>query len=168
MSGYITQKELKKLLKYDPLTGSIVWKVSFRNKINIGDTAGCLCSQGYRKIKLNQRVYAAHQLVWLYMTGVLHKGIDHIDQNKSNNTWANLRKASCIINGKNRKINTNNTSGFNGVCYITGRKKWKAQYRDGNKVVSLGLFLKKEDAISARKKANKEQNFHKNHGKTVI
>ena len=47
----------------------------------------------------------------------------------------------------------NNTSGVVGVSYAKDRNKWASQIKVNNKTISLGHFLKKEDAIKVRKEA---------------
>ena len=49
---------------------------------------------------------------------------DHIDQNPLNNTLCNLRPSTSVINGNNRSLNRNNTSGVNGVIHrVTAKRK---------------------------------------------
>ena len=47
----------------------------------------------------------------------------------------------------------NNTSGVVGVSYAKDRNKWTSQIKVNNKTISLGHFLKKEDAIKVRKRS---------------
>ena len=49
-----------------------------------------------------------------------------------------------------------NTSGYPGVCWVSKREKWQAKIDVNNKRIHLGLFDQKEDAIEARKKAEKK------------
>ena len=79
--------------------------------------------------------------------------IDHIDRNPLNNTRQNLRIATFQLNSLNRNMQKNNTSGVVGVSYAKDRNKWTSQIKVNNKTISLGHFLKKEDAIKVRKEA---------------
>ena len=53
------------------------------------------------------------------------------------------------------KQNSNNTSGIKGVYYIKDRRKWRASIGFRGKTIYLGQFENKEDAIKARKEAEK-------------
>lgn len=55
------------------------------------------------------------------------------------------------------KIPSNNTSGVKGVCYNKRSKKWIAQIVFKGHSYFLGGYEKKEDAIKARKTAEKEK-----------
>ncbi len=83
--------------------------------------------------------------------------VDHVDGNRSNNKLENLRYATHRENGQNRKISTNNTSGCKGVDFNKQCNKWRAQITIKNKSIHIGLYLKKEDAINARRKRAKKE-----------
>ena len=53
-------------------------------------------------------------------------------------------------------INKNNTSGCRGVSFRSDRNKWRAYIKFQRKTVFLGYFDKYEDAVLARKIAEKE------------
>jgi DNA-binding transcriptional MerR regulator len=57
---------------------------------------------------------------------------------------------------KSPKRAKNNTSGHTGVSFIKRRKKWEAAIYLRGKTIHLGIFDRIEDAIQARKKAEKE------------
>lgn len=81
----LTQSELKNKLTYNPETGLFGRK----NKI-----AGSLRPNGYIQIGINKKLFRAHRLAFLYMTGEWPKSdVDHIDMDRKNNKWANLREA---------------------------------------------------------------------------
>jgi hypothetical protein len=57
-----------------------------------GEQAGEIGSDGFLHIEINGQDYLAHELAWLLMTGELPPSeIEHIDGDKLNNAWANLR-----------------------------------------------------------------------------
>ena len=78
---------------------------------------------------------------------------DHIDRNQLNNRKCNLRPATYQENSRNTTKPKNNTSGFIGVYLNKKDKKWKAKISVDGKVISLGHYYSKEDAVKARLKA---------------
>ena len=65
----LTQAELKARLNYDPETGIFTWIKRIRRKgSHPNSIAGNLCD-GYIRIKVNGKLYRAHRLAFLYMTG---------------------------------------------------------------------------------------------------
>ena len=76
--------------------------------------------------------------------------VDHIDRDRLNNNIDNLRWATYEENGQNRTISKNNTSGINGVSFVTSRNKWASRITVNGVKKNLGRFVNKEDAIKAR------------------
>ncbi len=125
----ISQTELKLLMNYDPLTGHLIWRINRGTRARAGQIAGALDPQGYVVIGVNNRSYLAHRLVYLHQTGQWPPlEIDHINQNKSDNRWLNLRLATPSQNKANRakykgklpKGVARNGRGYN--AYITAGK----------------------------------------------
>lgn len=85
--------------------------------------------------------------------------VDHINRNGLDNRRDNLRIVSAKENQKNRKVPKNNTSGTQGVNFLKQKNRWVAYIYNNNKRIHLGCFIEKEDAILARKKAEKENGF---------
>jgi hypothetical protein len=160
----LTQERLKELLSYDPGTGLFVWINNRSNVVKAGH-AGSLDGDKYRRIMIDNTSYKAHRLAWLYMTGLWPKDqIDHTDHDRSNNKWPNLREVSNTENSKNKKLYKSNKSGHVGVLWHRKDKRWQASIRVDGKLKHLGNFKEKLDAIIVRKIAEKECDFHKNHG----
>lgn len=148
----LTQKELKRLLNYDPETGFFWWKVRPSNNIYVGDRAGHVQeTKGYRNIHIKGKLYKAHRLAWLYCYGAFPEGnLDHINRDRDDNRISNLRVAPGSLNNYNSGISRNNTSGVKGVSYNKGAGKWEAGAGSRPRIY-LGIFSSKEDAIKARK-----------------
>jgi hypothetical protein len=102
------------------------------------------------------------------MTGKFPKlDIDHIDGNGINNKWNNLREVTRSQNCRNIKLASNNTSGFIGVRWNEENKKWRALIGIDRKSKHLGYFDNLEEAIMARKNAERMFGFHPNHGRNT-
>ena len=90
-----------------------------------------------------------HRLVYAAVWGDIPDGlyVDHIDGNKSNDHPMNLRLADRSLNGRNRKINANNKTGFKGIHIQGNRYKVKCAGK------YFGVFESLDDAVIARNKA---------------
>ena len=149
----ITVEELRLILNYDQDTGLLTWAKP-RPKIRVGDRAGCLHHKGYRHMEIKGRYYACHRLVWLYVTGNWPNGqIDHINRDRDDNRFSNLREAT---NGQNRaNCRSASKHGVKGVSFhpwLTERPwEGRVQYRRNGKRItkSLGCFPTKEEAHQA-------------------
>lgn len=97
----LTQKIIRRLLDYDEKTGNFYWKVRLSPARGPGEKAGCRLPNGYWAIKIKGRYYKAHRLAWLWVYGVLPKGIDHRNGHKDDNRLDNLRVASQAQNSAN-------------------------------------------------------------------
>ncbi|GHU70051.1 hypothetical protein FACS1894184_14960 [Clostridia bacterium] len=75
-----------------------------------------------------------------------YKQVDHINQDKSDNRRCNLRPATHMQNQYNKKLTSNNTSGYKGVCFDKRSKRYIAYIDAERKRTYLGYY---EDPISA-------------------
>jgi hypothetical protein len=158
----ITQSELKELLNYDETTG-LFFRLKSNNQRKVGEVAGTVHHEGYIRIQIKYKIYAGHRLAWLYKYGEFPKSkIDHINGNTSDNRINNLRLANDVENARNRKITSQNSSGFKGVSKHLNM--WRARYKANNKSYCLGLFETKELASKAYELATLKEfgEFHYN------
>lgn len=77
---------------------------------------------------------------------------------ENNNSLDNRRNNLKIVkNGRQVKTHyKNNTSGQIGVYLEKRVNKWRARLRLNRKTIDLGLYKEKEDAIAARKEAERK------------
>lgn len=142
-------------VSYDPEKG-IFTNLVQRGPLKPGDVIGCTNHKGYINIMVSGKMYVAQRLAWFLMTKAWPEGmVDHINRNPSDNRWCNLRLATRSQNGMNRTAPKNNTSGVKGVCWCKRNSKWYAHIMINQKAKSLGYYTEIEDAISARKAAEK-------------
>lgn len=146
----LTQETISKILKYNPDTGYFIRVIDTGGQ-PAGKIAGWINARGYRKIRLYGKVYPAHKLAWLYMTGDLPTvGIDHINGVFDDNRWCNLRLADQRQNSYNRRMRSDNTSGLKGVSWDPRKGKWVAQCSSKGKNLHLGYYDDKEVASYVR------------------
>jgi len=142
----ITAEELRSDLDYDPETGHLTWKAN-RTGVSKGALAGKLEKNGYRRITVRRKVYLAHHLAWLHVTGHWPtKTIDHIDGDPDNNSFSNLRQATMSQQQQNRKRHSTNKSGFKGVSKTSDGYSWRAAIRTNGKTMHLGRFKTPQEA----------------------
>ena len=152
----LTAEYLRSILHYDQETGIFTWKVRTARRVKVGDVAGRQHGGGYLRIKVQSRDYLAHRLAWLYMNGEWPTDqIDHINRVKTDNRISNLREVTNKQNHQNAGKSSNNTSGHPGVCWHKRDFKWIAKIMHNQKSINLGYFTNIEDAVSARKAAEK-------------
>lgn len=150
-SDILTQKELKRQLRYDPESGIFTRLISNSNRVKVGDIVGTKHHRGYLYTRINNICYSMHRLDWLYVYGKFpNKVIDHKDGNPSNNSIQNLRDILQKYNTKNNKLSKRNKSGYKGVHYHKTNKKWIAYIACDRIVYSIGSYDSKEEAYEAR------------------
>lgn len=148
---FLTADQLREYLDYDPATGE------FRRKDLNYRVVGSVTKKGYVKIKLNQVQYLAHRLAFLYMEGRWPKDLmDHINGNRSDNRWENLREANRFQNSRNRKLDCQNTTGFKGVVFCCRNKKYRSRIKINGVRKELGWFRTPEEAHAAYCQAAQE------------
>jgi hypothetical protein len=108
----------------------------------------------------------AHRVAWALHTGAWPDAqIDHQDGDKLNNAISNLRSVTQWENTKNAALSSHNTSGVTGVAFDKRSGKWRARVHHNYRDVFCRLYSTKEEAIAARRVAEKDYGFHQNHGR---
>lgn len=152
----ITQQRVKELFEYDLEQGILYWKTKVGLK-----KAGTLSCNGYWIIMADKKRYQAHRLMWLYVKGYLPKyDIDHIDGNKLNNSFFNLRECSRAENRQNITANRKNKLGVLGVS-MNKIGKYVAQIQVNGNKHHLGTYVTLDEAKNAYAEAKKKLHvFH--------
>lgn len=79
--------------------------------------------------------------------------VDHINHNPLDNRKSNLRICTPQENGMNNSLSISNTTGIIGLYYNEKRNTWQPNITVNQKVIVLGEFNNKDDAIKERLKA---------------
>jgi len=160
----LTQERLKELVHYDPETGVFTALVARGGKISAGDILGSDCN-GYIVICINYRKFYIHRLAWLYMTGEWPFEIDHDNNDKSDNRWSNLFNRPHKQNARNFPARKQSKSGIFGVYWVSNRSNWVARIGGGREKGHLYYGPDFFEACCARKSAEAELGYHRNHGR---
>ncbi len=162
MTKSIQQNLLLELFNYDKTTGIVTRRIRVGNCYK-GVTVGTKRKDGYLLVIINATPYQLHRIIWIMETGEQPITIDHINHNRSDNRWCNIRNVSQKVNTYNQSLKSSNKSGHAGVMYDKVRKKWRSFIVVDNKQIYLGRFNKIDEAIKARVKSEKHHGFHINH-----
>jgi hypothetical protein len=147
----LTAADIREILDYGLVTGATIWRKSGSGRC-VGGPAGYIYAA---RIMIRGRWYKAHRLIWLWMTGEWPEfEIDHVNLDKADNRWCNLRGATHWANGSNRITQSNNTSGYKGVDWAKKVGRWRARAKFRGKEIHLGLFDTREDAALAHATAS--------------
>lgn len=132
-------EHLASLLKYNPQTGALQWLVS-RGKARAGDVVTVADDRGYVVVGVDKKRYYAHRLAWMLMTGSEPTGVvDHIDGDRGNNRWSNLRDVPIKLNAQNRHVPSKRSrTQVLGVRAFGG--KYRAALSLNGKQAHLGTF----------------------------
>jgi hypothetical protein len=154
---------VRELFTYEPTSGELRrrvdrWAGSHRRILaaRAGDRAGWANSAGYLQVNVAGRLYLVHRIAFLIIEGRWpNDQIDHLDGDRTNNAWANLREVDRQTNSENRRrAQRNNQSGLLGV--YPHRKRWRAQICVNGKQCYLGDFDTAEGAHAAYLAAKRE------------
>lgn len=157
----ITAEKLRSIFNYDQETGIFARKN--------GAPSGSISDQGYVRIKIQDKSYQAHRLAWLYVTGNDPVDqIDHIDGDRLNNKFRNLREASRLQNNHNSVSKSYVNDLPRGVAIAHPSGRFKAYIRTDGKQRHLGTFDTPEEASEFYKLAadmlHGEFAFHRSQG----
>ena len=153
----VTADEIQDTLAYDRETGVFTWRVRPSRRTYAGDVAGTYDKEGYRVIKYRRRLYFAHRLAWLHVTGTWPaQQIDHINGQKDDNRISNLRDVSPSDNMCNiRGGHPPGRSGVLGAVKPVGKNKYRSVIRENQKSRTLGWFSTAQEANAAYLTAKK-------------
>ena len=162
---------LRKLLRYEPDTGKLFWiprpvemftaerHHKAWNARYAGKESFTTLVKGYRAGSVNNRHVYAHRAAFCIVEGRWPGIIDHINGDKSDNHWKNLREVSHVLNMRNLPTLETNKSGITGVIFVKSRSVWRASIGVRGSSVFLGDYDTKEKAIIARASAAKALEF---------
>ena len=157
-----TQEQLKKVFNYCEVTGTVTLKNTSLSGIK-DELVGHTHSSGYLSVSIGRKDYLLHRVIWMLQTGFWPDQIDHINHDRKDNRWKNLREVTNLENQLNKGRNKNNSSKATGVRQLPGGNFW-AYIMVNRKQIGLGSHKTFEEACEARKAANKLYGFHDNHG----
>jgi len=106
--------------------------------------------EGYARQRVKGATLLLHRLLAKTPIGL---DTDHINGLRYDNRICNLQNVTRTQNLIKKRIQTNNTSGLRGVSWAKDRNKWRAQLSLNKKLIRLGSFNTKEEAVLAYNEA---------------
>ena len=143
----ITKELLHQKYSYCPIdiARPLVHRNRGSGKTKRGDPVGTLV-QSYYRVNVDGRSISLHRAVWLYKHPGCYKDseippiLDHINMNKQDNRYENLRPVSRNFNNFNVRKREDSSSNYRGVSWNKRSEKWTAQIKVGGKHRHLGIF----------------------------
>lgn len=160
-------------LNYNPWTGSIS-----------GPGWNVYTTDGYPILQRGRLKIAAHRAAYLLMTGYLPHIVDHINRDRSDMRWRNLRASCPSANNRNKSTATHPIARlsqrrapirhtvklrgtFDAEAYETALAAWRAQWKPNGQPLrnsplppqmdDFTTFLRRTTCPKARKRASKRQ-----------
>lgn len=146
-----SQETLKQMFFYE---NGLLFHKTNKGKARVNKPVGWKEKNGYWSTNVHGIRYRLHRLVYQFHHDNCPEFLDHIDNNRDNNTIENLRPATSTQNGANRRPSRKNKIGLKGVCFDNNR--YKANIKVKGKSYHLGYFDTPEEAYSAYCKKAKE------------
>lgn len=123
-------------------------------------------------LKHNTKLFYIHRIIYLMLHKNLPEYMDHIDGNPLNNTIENLRPVTIKINNRNKRKNSNNTTGTSNitivrnsyaVCFSTnnGRKRRYFSIRKYGEEMALELC---KNVLESWKQQKIDEGYTQRHG----
>ena len=116
-----------------------------------------ICNKSFREFRgylvYGHNIHFAHHLVMPEKKGYV---IDHMSRDKKDNRKSNLRYVTHSMNAYNATIRKDNTSGVTGVYFRKSTGKWESKIGANSKLINIGNFKDKKDAIISRQQAEKK------------
>ena len=159
-------EQLKMITVWLTIKGYPNYEVSIcgmaRNVITKRILKPAITGNGYYGVVLcngKRKTHKIHRLVanaFIPRVDTTKTYVDHIDNNRINNTISNLRWCNFQENHFNRQLSSKNTSGIKGVSWDKHRQKWIAFIKVNQKYYNLGRFANIDDAKQMRQLKAKE------------
>lgn len=155
---HLSPELLRTLLDYDPKTGALTWKSRttgkrplWWNRMYAGKRAGSTMPDGNVLLKIDDRSYLAHRVIWAMVHGAWPECVVHRNGKLGDNRLRNLRDVNRKTIQRQPVLYRTNTSGVRGVSWSKAARKWVASIRVDDLTIHLGSFATKEEAARARR-----------------
>lgn len=147
----ISAEQAREWYDYNPDSGVFTRRVQRKSRPAGSVLAGTL-NHGYLRVMVAGRSYSLHRLAFLWMTGHWPSAdVDHIDGDRTNNRWANLRDVDRSTNLQNTRAakSHNKSTGILGAYFHKKTGRYTSRIRSCGRNVHLGMFSTPQEAHAA-------------------
>lgn len=142
---YLDNEFIDKGDYYEVITRRGTFLIDKDDKVKIDKWHWRINTHRYAEAVIDGRCIQLHRYIMgLSAFSSYDEVIDHINRDRLDNRKINLRVVDQKTNINNADYSSRSTSGIPGVYYDKHIKKWRGQYRDGEKIYNLGLHETKE------------------------
>ena len=146
--------DIQEFISYNEHTGEFT-ALKSRGKIKEGVILGSRTVLGYLTLTFNNKSYLCHRLAFFFKTGYFPENdVDHINGNRSDNRWCNLRIATRQQNLFNKTGNKGRESLRNVYPHKSG--KFRVKMKINGITTHFGYYSTVEEAISIANSVRKE------------
>lgn len=154
----VSIQDLHERYDYNPDTGVMVFKKPSGSAKAGAIVKGFPNTKDYLLIEIKGKKFLLARVIFALMEGRWPWPgyfVDHRDRDKRNHRWKNLREASSQESGFNRKLRSDNPTGYKRVKK-TKSGRYSSSIAKAGKSLRLGTFDTAEEAYAAYCQAAKE------------
>lgn len=137
----ITREEVLWHFHYDRPNGKLYWKNHW-DKTSLakfkGKEANTKDNHGYLRVMINYTAWSIHRLVYFLETDTWPEIIDHINGDKTDNRFGNLKSSDARKNMQNMYLHREGK--LVGTHFAKNVGRWRSLIRINKKLIHLGLF----------------------------
>ncbi len=153
-------KDGTKRIRALPLVPAILAAFSYNPESGVlfkyGMPVGCPNDgRGYLRVTFKGTALYVHRIIFVIINGCWPRYVDHVDLDKRNNKFINLRECSKTENQGNRIKRSDNKSGHKGIHWDDDRQRWRVQVKK-NGVLHMKRFVILSDAIEFHRQKSLE------------
>lgn len=146
-----TKRKLKEFIHYEPETGRVFWARDSEHRKMKGKAFGTrMDGGGYLVLRFQGHTVKVHRLAFLIMKGRWPLIVDHINRNREDNRWENLREVNVFQSMQNREaFGRVKFRGVSLFTYPTGTRRFRARVTCDGTTHEIGLFRTPIEAAQA-------------------
>ena len=149
----LTTDVLHELFEYRE--GKLYRKTTIGGQLK-GVEAGHLHHEGYIDVKINNKQYRVHRIIYMMFYGHIPRNmqIDHINRNRTDNRIENLR----VVTHCENQWNVSEKKGYH---FVAKHNKFRVRITVNRKRILIGDYNTEEEAAAAYKEAKEKYHIIK-------